>query len=214
MAERFIRVRLTIGSNSRASECVIVESDAPQQLQDKACEIFVQKGKFTVKSTTFEQTVRFRLPVDQWPKTDALVAPVGPMTPIRTSKWIGQCQPKAPPSTGYLHCEARLELPQMVVDVSRSQKGMKIDVSSAACGSSPVGSNFITHDKLDPEFRQITTKVGDIQIGAANRTEFFMFGVYQAMSNGAQRCPSLAKTLTGRPEEFEELLAATDQVEG
>ena len=214
MAERYVRVRLTIGSDSRVSECVIVESDAPQKLQDGTCEVFLKKGKFTVSSTTVEQTVLFRLPVEQSPQADASAPSVGPLTPFRTSKWIGQCRPKDPSSAGYLYCEARLELPQMSVGIYRNQEGIKIDVHSAACGLAPVGSNFITRDKLDREFRQKTFSIGGNQVGARNRAEFFGFGIYQAMINGRQRCPSLSKSLTARPEELEELLAATDQVGG
>jgi hypothetical protein len=69
MISRFVRVKLTIDADSRASSCAVVESDAPQQLQEKTCEIFRQKGKFSVSSTTIEQMVRFQLPADQWPKS-------------------------------------------------------------------------------------------------------------------------------------------------
>lgn len=71
MSNRFVRVKLTIDANSHASGCEVLESDAPLQLQEKTCEIFRQKGKFSVSSTTLEQTVRFQLPTDQWPKTKA-----------------------------------------------------------------------------------------------------------------------------------------------
>jgi hypothetical protein len=72
---RFIRVKLTIGADSRVSNCVILESDAPQELQEKTCEIFRQKGKFTVSSTTIEQMVRFQLPADQWPNNNSQQMP-------------------------------------------------------------------------------------------------------------------------------------------
>ncbi len=65
MTSRFIRVKLTIGADSRASNCEVLESNAPQELQEKTCEIFRQKGKFSISSTTVEQTVRFQLPADQ-----------------------------------------------------------------------------------------------------------------------------------------------------
>lgn len=61
MTSAVIRVKLTIDAESRASNCEVLESDAPQELQDKACEILRQKGKFSVSSTTIEQTVRFKL---------------------------------------------------------------------------------------------------------------------------------------------------------
>lgn len=61
MTSAVVRVKLTIDADSRASNCEVLESDAPKQLQDKTCEILRQKGKFSVSSTTIEQTVRFKL---------------------------------------------------------------------------------------------------------------------------------------------------------
>lgn len=75
-ASGFIRVKLTIGADFRASNCEVLESDAPKQLQEKTCEILRQKGKFSVSSTTIEQTVRFRLPTDQWLKTSSTETPI------------------------------------------------------------------------------------------------------------------------------------------
>jgi len=59
-----IRVKLEIDAKSRATNCEVLESDAPEKLQERVCEMFRQRRKFPVSSTTIEKTVRLRLPAD------------------------------------------------------------------------------------------------------------------------------------------------------
>jgi len=65
-----VHVALAIGADGHATECKVIESDAPAELQQKTCDIFRSKGSFKPKldpsgqpvASTYETTVRFRIP--------------------------------------------------------------------------------------------------------------------------------------------------------
>ena len=69
-ADWHVHVAVTIEADGHATDCKIVDSDAPIELQQKTCEIFRTKANFKPKldaagqptRSTFETTVRFRQP--------------------------------------------------------------------------------------------------------------------------------------------------------
>jgi hypothetical protein len=93
MTNHFVRVKLTIDAKARASECTVLESDAPKAMQEKVCEIFRNSGKFAVNSTSIEQTVRFQVTADQRPESGA-AQPGAQGSPVKPEAAIAQ--PRTP----------------------------------------------------------------------------------------------------------------------